>query len=149
VIWKEQPSRKRIETRVLNVCQSGPSPEYVEDLEKDETPVQTCEVKYEQGDRLFVIRILLESIIEDIYTTSMTSQKLTEGVCRVSEAQRTPFTLPNYVRGFRSVFTKEDFNILPEHRQWDYAIKLIPGLEPKSSKVYPLSLVEQRSWTPS
>ena len=45
---------------------------------------------------------------------------------------------------FESVFAKEDFNILPEHRQWDHAIKLIPGLEPKSSKVYPLSLVEQK-----
>jgi len=33
---------------------------------------------------------------------------------------------------------------LPEHRQWDHAIKLILGLEPKSSKVYPLSLVEQK-----
>ena len=42
------------------------------------------------------------------------------------------------------VFAKEDFNILLEHRQWDHAIELIPGLEPKSSKVYPLSPVEQK-----
>ena len=42
------------------------------------------------------------------------------------------------------VFAKEDFDILPEHRQWDHAIELIPGLEPKSSKVYPLSPVEQK-----
>jgi len=42
------------------------------------------------------------------------------------------------------VFTKEDFDILLEYRQWDHAIKLIPGSEPKSSKVYPLSLVEQK-----
>ena len=42
------------------------------------------------------------------------------------------------------MFTKEDFDILPEHRQWNHAIKLIPGLEPKSSKVYPLSPVEQK-----
>jgi len=41
------------------------------------------------------------------------------------------------------VFTKEDFDILPEHCKWDYAIKLIPGAELKSSKVYPLSLLEQ------
>ena len=60
------------------------------------------------------------------------------------KAQRTPFTLPNYVRGFESVFAKEDFDILLEHRQWDYAIELIPGLEPKLLKVYPLSLVEQK-----
>jgi len=53
-------------------------------------------------------------------------------------------TLPDCVKGFKSVFAKEDFDILPEHRQWDHAIELIPGSEPKSSKVYPLSLVEQK-----
>jgi len=42
------------------------------------------------------------------------------------------------------VFAKEDFDILLEHKQWDHAIELVPGSEPKSSKVYPLSLVEQK-----
>ena len=41
------------------------------------------------------------------------------------------------------MFAKEDFNILPEHRKWDHVIELIPGAESKSSKVYPLSLLEQ------
>jgi len=41
------------------------------------------------------------------------------------------------------VFTKKDFDILPEHRKWDHAIELIPGGEPKSSKVYPLFPLEQ------
>jgi len=41
------------------------------------------------------------------------------------------------------VFAKEDFDILPEHYKWDHAIELIPGAEPKSSKVYPLSPLEQ------
>jgi len=42
------------------------------------------------------------------------------------------------------VFAKEDFDILSEYRQWDHTIELVPGSEPKSSKVYPLSLVEQK-----
>jgi len=42
------------------------------------------------------------------------------------------------------VFAKEDFDILLEHRQWDHAIELVPGSAPKSSKVYPLSPVEQK-----
>jgi len=50
VIRKEQASRKRIETRALNVCWSGPCPEYVEDSEEDEAPVQTREAEYEPGD---------------------------------------------------------------------------------------------------
>jgi len=74
----------------------------------------------------------------------MTSQKLTAGAHRTLEAWRTPFTLPNCIRGFKFIFTKEDFNILLEHRQWDHTIELIPGLEPKLSKVYPLSPVEQK-----
>jgi len=64
-----------METRALNVCWSGSPPEYKEDSEEDETPIQTWEAEYEQGD---------------------------------------------------------------------HAIELVPGSEPKPSKVYPLSLVEQK-----
>jgi len=74
----------------------------------------------------------------------MTFQKLAEEVRRSVEAWRKPFILPNCIRGFKSVFAKKDFDILPKHRQWDHAIELILGSEPKSSKVYPLSLVEQK-----
>jgi len=41
------------------------------------------------------------------------------------------------------MFAKEDFDILPEHCKWDHAIELIPGVEPKLSKVYPLFPLEQ------
>ena len=44
---------------------------------------------------------------------------------------------------FQFVFAKENFDILPEHCKWDCAIKLIPGVEPKSLKVYSLSSLEQ------
>jgi len=82
--------------------------------------------------------------VEELHAASTTSQKLAEGARRSAEARREPFTLPDYVRGFESIFAKEDFDILPEHRQWDHAIELILGSEPKSSKVYPLSPVEQK-----
>ena len=60
------------------------------------------------------------------------------------ETQKGLPTLLDYAKGFELVFVKEDFNILLEHRQWDHAIELIPGSESKSSKVYPLSPVEQK-----
>jgi len=41
------------------------------------------------------------------------------------------------------MFAKKDFDILPEHHKWDHTIELIPGVEPKLSKVYSLSLLEQ------
>jgi len=59
------------------------------------------------------------------------------------EAQAVATPLPTYVAEFRSVFAKEDFDILPEHCKWDHAIELTPRAEPKSSKVYPLSPLEQ------
>jgi len=143
-IRKEQASWRKTEVRAINVCRSGPPPEYAEDLEEDETPLRICGVEYEQGDRLFMTRILSEPVAEDLRATSTISQKLAEGARRASEMQKGLLTLPDCAKGFELVFAKEDFDILPEHRQWDHAIELIPGSEPKSSKVYPLSLVEQK-----
>jgi len=125
-----------VEARAVNVCQSGPPLEYTEDSEEDETPLQICEVEYEQGDRLFMTRILPESAVEDLRATSTISQKLAEGARRALETRKGLLTLPDCVKGFESVFAKEDFDILPAHRQWDHTIELVPGSEPKSSKVY-------------
>ena len=117
MIRKEQALRKQMETRALNVCQSRPLLEHVEDSAEDETPVRTGEIEYEQGDRLFMTQILLEPTAEELRAASTTSQKLAEGAHRSAEAQREPFIPPDCIRGFESVFAKEDFNILPEHRQ--------------------------------
>jgi len=89
-------------------------------------------------------RILSEPTAEDLCATFMISQKLAEEACRASETRKGLLILPDCAKEFKSVFAKEDFNILPEHRQWDHAIELIPESEPKSSKVYPLSSVEQK-----
>jgi len=89
-------------------------------------------------------RILSEPAVENLRATSTISQKLAKGACQASETQKELFTLPDYAKDFKSVFAKEDFNVFPEHRQWDHAIELIQGSEPKSSKVYPLSPVEQK-----
>jgi len=55
-------------------------------LEKDETPFWICKVECEQGDRLFVMRILAEFIAEDLYATFTISQKLAEEACWALEA---------------------------------------------------------------
>jgi len=62
-----------MKARAVNTCQSGPPLEYAEDLEEDETPLWICEVEYEQGDRLFMTRILLDPAVEDLHATSMIS----------------------------------------------------------------------------
>jgi len=88
----------------------------VEDSEEDETPLWICEVEYEQGDRLFITRILPEPAVEDLRATSTISQKLAEGARQASETWKGLLTLPDCVKEFELVFAKEDFNILPEHR---------------------------------
>ena len=117
MIRKEQASQRKTEVRAVNVCRSRPPPEYAEDSEEDETLLRICGVEYEQGDRLFMTRILSEPVVEDLRATSMISQKLLEGACQASETWKGLLTLPDCAKGFESVFTKEDFDILPEHRQ--------------------------------
>ena len=106
-------------------------------------PSQTCSPDWRLRDRLFLTRIFPELTEVDLRATVMTSQRLAEGARRSKETLATATLLPAYVTEFQSVFAKEDFDILPEHRKWNHAIELIPGAEPKSSKVYPLSPLEQ------
>ena len=45
---------------------------------------------------------------------------------------------------FQDVFSKESFDELPEWKQWDHVIDLKPESQPFSTKVYPMSPVEQK-----
>ena len=60
------------------------------------------------------------------------------------EAQEGPGSIPDYIKEFKTVFAKEDFDVLLEYCCWDHAIELLFGSEPKLSKMYPLSPVEQK-----
>ena len=46
--------------------------------------------------------------------------------------------------GFRDVFSKESFDELPEWKQWDHAMDLKPESQLFSTKVYPMSPIEQK-----
>ena len=45
---------------------------------------------------------------------------------------------------FWDMFSKESFDELPERKQWDHVIDLKPESQPFSTKVYPMSPVEQK-----
>jgi len=98
---------------------------------------------WELGDQLFLIRLLPGPDQVELRAAATISQRLAEEARCSAEAQAAATLLSAYIAEFRSVFTKEDFDILPEHHKWDHTIELVPGAEPKSSKVYPLSLLEQ------
>ena len=52
--------------------------------------------------------------------------------------------IPEYLQEFSTVFSKESFDALPDPKRWDHAIELVPGEQPSSCKVYPLSPSEQK-----
>jgi len=141
-LQKEQTCQKRIELQALRSCHNGPTPLFQEELELEDTPLPMYCPDWEPGDWLFLTHIFLELTQADLWATATTSQHLAEGARRSKETHAATAPLPAYVAEFQSVFAKEDFDILPEHRKWNHAIKLIPGAEPKSSKVYPLSPLE-------
>jgi hypothetical protein len=39
---------------------------------------------------------------------------------------------------FQDVFSKELFDALPEHQQWDHVIELMLDVQAQSCKLYPL-----------
>jgi len=142
-LQKEQTYQKRIELRALQSCRDRPTPLFQEELDLEEMPLQTYSPDWEPGDRLFLTCLFPELTQVDLQAMAMTSQRLAEGARHSKETLATATPLPVYVVEFQSVFAKEDFDILPEHRKWDHAIELIPGVEPKSLKVYPLFPLEQ------
>jgi len=142
-LQKEQTRQKRIELQALRSCRDRPTPLLQEELEPEKKPPQTHHPSWELRDQLFLIYFLPEPDQVDLRATTTTSQHLVEGARCSMETQAAATLLPTYVAEFRSVFAKEDFDILLEHHKWDHAIKLIPRAEPKSSKVYPLSPLEQ------
>ena len=53
-------------------------------------------------------------------------------------------TLPDYVKPYRHLFEKKNFDRLPAHTEWDHEINLLPDA-PKElkAKVYPMTVKEQ------
>jgi len=51
--------------------------------------------------------------------------------------------VPKQYHDYEDLFTKKDFDKLPERRPWDHAIDLTPGFKPVDCKTYNLSPQEQ------
>ena len=79
----------------------------------------------------------------DIRALSTISQRLVEAFQTNSEAL-SPVLDYMYLKEFMSVFSKQSFDTLPEPREWDHAMELIPGSKPSGCKIYPLSPTEQK-----
>ncbi|KAG5732785.1 hypothetical protein E4T56_gene2807 [Termitomyces sp. T112] len=83
-----------------------------------ESPAGTIEV----GNKIYATTLGPPPTVAEILASHTTSQHLAED--------------------FEDIFSKASFDSLPEHKQWDHAIELIPNAEPSSCKVYLLVPLE-------
>jgi len=97
----------------------------------------------EPGDRIFAIGLVPAPV--EIRATSSVSQRLAEAFKHNSKAS-TPsrWSVPEYLKEFDSIFSKESFDALPESKKWDHAVVLIPGEKASNCKVYPLAPTEPK-----
>lgn len=80
---------------------------------------------------------------EWINASGTKSQELSLETLEGNEEKSLEEHIPSEFLRYRSVFMKESFDQLPPRRPWDHAIELIPGSDPRFSKVYPMNPIEQ------
>ena len=94
----------------------------------------------EEGDHILATGLLPHPSM-NIRASSTISQRLAEAYQANLEILN---PIPEYLKNFTSVFFKQSFNSLPEPKEWDHAIELVPGSKPSRCNIYPLSPTEQK-----
>ena len=137
----------KAKARRIDICSIGPLPkinhdsELGLDLDPDSDPNPSDEpISIEEGDRILATGLLPHPPLE-IRASSTISQRLAEAF-QMNEEAATP--VPEYLREFTSIFSKQSFDVLPEPKEWDHAVELIPGSKPSGCKVYPLLPAKQK-----
>ena len=128
----------KAETRRIEICSIGPLPEVDHNSEHrfnhdsksvfdptDET------IAIEEGNRILATGLLPPPSM-DIWASSTILQRLAEAFHTNEEAVT---LVPDYLQEFTSIFSKQSFNVLPEPKEWDHAVELIPGFKPSGCKV--------------
>ena len=133
---------QKAETRRINTCSIRPALEINHDSNLD-SKFDTADPKdepisVEEGNLILATSLLPSPSIE---IQASISQRLAEAF-QANTEMTTP--IPDYLKEFTSMFSKQSFDILLEPREWDHAVEIIPGCKPTRCKVYPLSLVEQK-----
>ena len=114
---------QKADARRKDACSIGPMPEISHDSEEDLVPNAEDEpISIEEGDQILATG-LLPTPTMDIRTSSTISQRLVEAFQANTEAV-TP--IPEYLKEFTSVISKQSFDILLELKEWDHAVELIP-----------------------
>jgi len=98
----------------------------------------------EHGERVFMTLLHRDPPApKHVRATGTKSQQLAEAAQRAHPERTFEEIVPKEYWDFKDVFSKESFDELPERRQWDHAIELMPDAQARSCKLYPLSPPEQ------
>jgi len=135
---EEQEERKeaRRTERCIRACRMGPFPNpTVEEVpeEEDEELEEGCEEEdcIEDGDRVFMTTIRPEDD-KNIRATGNFSQRLAEAFHRNEKVKSFHDAVPDYLHDFEDVFAEESYDALPERKQWDHAIELVPDAQARN-----------------
>jgi hypothetical protein len=94
----------------------------------------------EEGDR--VMRVVFSN--SHIRATSTISTRLAEAAHKHQMIKSFKDVVPLPYHQFEQVFLKESFDELPERKKWDHVIEFTPGSKEFSTKLYPMSPMEQK-----
>lgn len=142
----------------MNRC--PPSCQFIDmheiDEEDEETLVDKEEIheeSLEEGDHLFFFNA--DSFLEDegitiarCHQTQENNRTNYDYVLKynptLSQSKNWKDVVPEPYHDYEDIFTKKDFDKLPERRPWDHAIELTPGFRPVNCKNYALLPEQQK-----
>ncbi len=106
----------------------------------DSDPDDKWDEELEEGDTILAVRMDEELIIRSVHhANDLTAAANADKPKRTFEEM-----VPEDYRSFHDLFSKENFDELPERRPWDHAIELVPNVKSTlDCKVYPLNRNEQ------
>jgi hypothetical protein len=103
-------------------------------------------------DRIFVTKIYAEEVLpgrnaEDLRAMGSVATRLATAAHEAKGEQKLKDLVPeHYLRDYKEVFEKRDFDKLPAWKKWDHAIELQPGSEPVQGRSIPLLFRSRRNW---
>ena len=137
---------QKAEVKRRDTCSTGPPPEIDHDsdceADSDLDPLKSRDETHsvKEGDHILATGLLPPPSL-DIRASSTILQRLVEAYQANAEALN---PVLDYLKEFTSVFSKMSFDVLPDPKEWDHAVELVPRSKLSGCKVYPLSPAEQK-----
>ncbi|SJL13289.1 uncharacterized protein ARMOST_16729 [Armillaria ostoyae] len=106
----------------------------------DANPDDRWDEELEEGDTILAVNMEEELVIRAVHHANDLA-----AAANAEKPQKTfEEMVPSDYRSFRDLFSKENFDKLPERKPWDHAIELVPNAKSTlDCKVYPLNQNEQ------